>query len=299
MASNSHSAEQKNLGIAILATSFIMAVEVAGGLLYNSLALLSDAWHMFTDLLSMLLCLLAGRMALKPPTVDKTFGYYRVEVLTALANGVTLVVVALYIFYQAFVRIISPYVVEVSGMLTVALIGLVANLVSMTFLSKSIFNINIKSAFLHVAGDALSSVGVVVAAVIMFFTGWYIIDPIVSVIVGIAIVYGTGRMLREVVHILMEGTPSKIKVEAVVKTLKSVQTVVDVHDAHIWSITSYVHYLSAHVVVSRNGYEESGKVLNELKEKIRERHGIRHTTIQLETAGYEEVGEVHSNLYPT
>jgi cobalt-zinc-cadmium efflux system protein len=299
MTSESHRSEQKNLGIAILATTLIMGVEIAGGLLYHSLALLSDAWHMFTDVLSMLLCFLAGMMALKPPTADKTFGYHRVEVLSALANGVTLVVVALYIFYEAFLRILSPHVVEVSGMLIVALIGLIANIVSMTYLSKSIFNINIKSAFLHVVGDTLSSVGVVLAAIIMFFTGWYIIDPIVSIIVGVAIIYGTLRMLREVIHILMEGTPSKIKVAEVIKTLKAVPSVVDVHDAHIWSITSYVHYLSAHVVVDGDGYNESGRVLNELKEKIRERHGINHTTIQLETAGYEEVGEVHSNSYPS
>ena len=297
MTNESHRVEQKNLGVAILATTLIMVVEVAGGLWYNSLALLSDAWHMFTDLLSLLLCFLAGVMALRPPTADKTFGYYRVEVLSALANGVTLVVVVLYIFYEAFLRIISPHEVEVPGMLLVALIGLIANLVSMTFLSKSVFNINIKSAFLHVAGDALSSVGVVVAAVIMFFTGWYIIDPIVSMIIGLVIAFGTLRMLREVVHILMEGAPSRIKLEEVVRTLKAVPGVVDVHDAHIWSVTSYVHYLSSHVVVTRNGYEDSGKVLNELKEKIRERHGIKHTTIQLETAGYEEVGEVHQNPY--
>jgi cobalt-zinc-cadmium efflux system protein len=299
MASESHGAEQKNLGIAILATSLIMAVEVAGGLLYHSLALLSDAWHMFTDVLSLLLCFLAGIMALRPPTADKTFGYHRVEVLSALANGVTLVGVALYIFYEAFLRILSPHKVEVSGMLIIAFIGLIANVVSMTYLSKSVFNINIKSAFLHIVGDTLSSVGVVIAAIIMLFTGWYVIDPIVSIIVGIAVIYSTLRMLREVTHILMEGTPSKIKLQEVVKTLKTISSVVDVHDVHIWSITSYVHYLSAHVVVNGDGYNDSGRVLNELKEKIKERHGIKHTTIQLETAGYEEVGEVHSNSYPT
>ncbi len=294
MVSESHSAEQKNLGIAIIATSVIMAVEIAGGLWYGSLALMSDAWHMFTDLLSLFLCFLAGRMALRSPTLDKTFGYYRVEVLSALANGVTLVIVSLYIFYQAFERIMYPHEVEVGGMLIIALIGLAANLVSITFLSKSIFNINVKSAFIHVVGDALSSLGVVVAGIIMFFTGWYVIDPVVSVIIGAVIVYSTSKMLREVVHILMEGAPSNIRLEDVIKTLKSVSGVVDAHDAHIWSITSYVHYLSAHVVVTRNGYENTGKTLNELKDRIKERHGIKHTTIQLETAGYEEVGEVHS-----
>jgi cobalt-zinc-cadmium efflux system protein len=294
MGSESHGAEQKNLEIAIAATSLIMAVEVIGGIWYNSLALLSDAWHMLTDLLSMLLCFLAGRMVLRPPTAEKTFGYYRVEVLAALANGITLVLVALYIFYEAFQRILFPRTVEVLGMLTIAIIGLVANLVSMTFLSRSIFNINIKSAFLHVMGDALSSIGVVIAAIIMYFTKWYIVDPIISIIIGTIIMFGTSKMLREVIHILMEGTPSRIKLQEVVKTLKSVPNVVDVHDAHVWSVTSYVHYLSAHVIVTRNGYEDTGKVLNELKNKIKEKHGIRHTTIQLETASYEEVGDVHS-----
>jgi cobalt-zinc-cadmium efflux system protein len=299
MTGGSHAAEQKNLGIAILATSLIMAVEVAGGLLYHSLALLSDAWHMFTDILSMLLCFLAGVMASRPPTVDKTFGYHRVEVLSALANGIALVVVVLYIFYEAFLRILSPRQVQVSGMLTVAIIGLIANLVSMTFLSKSVFNINIRSAFLHVVGDALSSVGVVIAATIMFFTGWYIVDPIASMIVGLGIMYGASRMLRDVIHILMEGTPSKIKLNEVVNTLKTVPSVVDVHDAHIWSITSYVHYLSAHVIVDRDGYDDSGRLLNDLKERIKKRHGITHTTIQLEKEDYDEIGEVHPNLCPS
>jgi len=299
MATHSNHADQRNLGIAMLATAVIMAVEVAGGLLFNSLALLSDAWHMFTDLLSMILCFVAGVMALRPPTIDKTFGYYRVEVLSALANGVALVAVVLYIFYEAIQRIIKPHTVEVSGMLLVAVVGLVANLVSMTFLSKSTFNINIKSAFLHVIGDALSSAGVVVAAIVMYYTDWYIIDPIVSMIVGVTIIFGTSRMLREVVHILMEGAPSRIKLAEVIETLKAVPGVVDVHDAHVWSITSYVHYLSAHVVVDQDGHNDSGRVLNELKEKIKERHGIGHTTVQLEKEDYEEVGEVHSNNYST
>jgi cobalt-zinc-cadmium efflux system protein len=184
-------------------------------------------------------------------------------------------------------------------MLTVAIIGLIANLVSMTFLSKSVFNINIRSAFLHVVGDALSSVGVVIAATIMFFTGWYIVDPIASMIVGLGIMYGASRMLRDVIHILMEGTPSKIKLNEVVNTLKTVPSVVDVHDAHIWSITSYVHYLSAHVIVDRDGYDDSGRLLNDLKERIKKRHGITHTTIQLEKEDYDEIGEVHPNLCPS
>ena len=294
-ARRTHEDEQRSLKIAIAITVGIMALEIAGGLISNSLSLFSDALHMFTDASALALCYLAGEMARRPPTADKTFGYYRVEVLSAFVNGVTLVGAAAYIFYEAGRRLLVPAEVEGLGMLIVTVIGLAANLLAMTVLERSMLGLNVRSAFLHILGDALSSVGVLIAAVIIFFTRWYIVDPIMSIAVGVVIIYGTGRMLREVLHILMEGVPSKISLEEVKDTIMSVPGIVEVHDLHIWSITSYMHSLTAHVVVRREEMENLNEILNGVKKEIEERYGIRHTTIQVEAEDYEEIGVVHGN----
>jgi len=288
--------EQRNLKIAIAVTSAIMALEVVGGLVSNSLALISDAWHMFTDLLGLCLCLLAGTMALKPPTSGKTYRYYRVEILSALANGITLVAVASYIFYEAYMRILRGAEVKTLEMITIAAISLAANLLSATVLYERTLNLNAKAAFLHVVGDALSSFGVVAAGVIMFFTHWFLIDSIVSIMVGAVIVFGTGKMLREVLNILLEGTPRGIRLGEVVQTIKSINGIVDIHDLHVWSITSYMHYLSAHLVVRREELGGIDEILNEVKKALAERYRINHSTLQVEAEGYKEVGEVHSTV---
>jgi len=296
MATAGRGKELTNLKIAIAITSSIMALEIIGGFLSNSLALISDAWHMFTDLLGLCLCLLAGTVAVKPPTSGKTYGYYRVEILSALANGITLVVVASYIFYQAYVRILTGAEVKTLEMITIAAIGLIANISSATVLYERMLNLNVKAAFLHVVGDALSSIGVVAAGVIMFFTHLYLIDSIVSIIVGAVIVFGTGKMLREVLNILLEGVPRGISLGEVIQTIKSVEGIVDVHDVHVWSITSYMHYLSAHLVVRRNELPRIDEVLNEVKRALAERYRIDHSTLQIEAEGYVEIGEVHNTV---
>jgi len=293
MATSDRGKEQRNLKIAIAITSAIMALEIVGGFVSNSLALISDAWHMFTDLLGLCLCLLAGTMALKPPTSGKTYGYYRVEILSALANGITLVVVASYILYEAYMRILVGAEVKTLEMITIAVIGLIANVLSATVLYERMLNLNVKAAFFHVLGDALSSVGVVAAGIIMFFTHWYLIDSIVSIIVGAVIVFGTGKMLREVLNILLEGTPRGISLGKVIQTIKSIEGIVDIHDVHIWSITSYMHYLSAHLIVRRNELGRIDEILNEVKKALGERYRISHSTLQIEAEGYKEVGEVH------
>lgn len=296
MATVDRGKEQRNLKIAIAITSAIMALEFVGGFVSNSLALISDAWHMFTDLLGLCLCLLAGTMALKPPTSGKTYGYYRVEILSALANGITLVVVASYIFYEAYMRILTGAEVKTLEMVTIAVIGLIANLLSATVLYERMLNLNVKAAFLHVVGDTLSSVGVVAAGIIMFFTHRYLIDSIVSIVVGAVIVFGTGKMLREVLNILLEGTPRGIILGKVVQTIKSIEGIVDIHDVHVWSMTSYMHYLSAHLVVRRKELGRIDEILNEVKKALAERYRINHSTLQIEAEGYKEVGEVHDTV---
>jgi cobalt-zinc-cadmium efflux system protein len=285
--------EQKKLKLAIITTGSLVVLEVFGGIISNSLALLSDAWHMFVDASALATCFLAGELSSKNPTSDKTFGYHRVEILSALANGVLLVVLSAYIFYEAIQRLFLPAQVKGLEMLVITTIGLVGNALSMGILSGGVRGLNVKAALLHVTSDALSSVGAIVAGLVIIFTNWYPVDPIVSIMTGSFIVYGSVKMLREVLHILLEGVPISINLNDVVGTMMSVSGVKEVHDVHIWSITSYRHYLSAHLVLRNDVLSNVGEVLNETKRLIDEKYGIRHTTIQVEPESYEEVGEVH------
>lgn len=293
MLEKEHEAEQRSLKVAISITIGIMILEMLGGYFSNSLSLFSDAWHMFTDASALILCFISGKIALKPPTQDKTFGYYRIEILSALINGLSLLVVVVYIFYESILRLIFP--VEVNGfeMLIITIIGLFANLISMVVLEKGMHGLNVKSAFLHVLGDTLSSVGVVGASVIIYFTQWFSVDPLMSIMVGVIILYTTSKMLKEVIHILLEGAPSSIRLDDVVKTILAVEGAKEVHDIHVWSITSYIHNLTAHLVVNRENQHDIDGILNEIKNRISDEYGITHTTIQIETEDYQEVGYVH------
>jgi len=290
---DSHEREQMSLKIAIAVTTGIMMLELIGGISSNSLALISDAWHMFTDASALIMCFLAGELSLKPPDSNRTFGYHRVEILSALVNGTTLVALALFIFYEAINRLFFPAEVKGLEMLIITIVGLIANIFSMTILSKGMMRLNVKSAFMHVASDALSSIGVLTAAMIILYTNWYLADPIVSIAVGLTVMHSTIKMLKEVLQILLEGVPSKINVGDVVTTIKGIPGIIDVHDVHIWSITSYMHVLSAHVVVGKGSLNSIGEILNETKRKIDEKYGISHTTLQVEPEAYDEVGEVH------
>jgi len=284
-------AEQRNLVVAIVLTASIMGVEVIGGVISNSLALLSDAWHMFADLMALVLCYIAGTISIRPATWDKSYGYYRVEILAALVNGATLVMVAVFIFYEAGQRILSLSSVHSVPMLVVSVIGLGANLASMTVMSRRMLSLNVKAAFLHVLSDALSSIGVIAGAIIIYFTSLFIVDAIIGIAIGIVIIYGTSRMLRTVIHILLEGTPRHIDPKKVVDKLKGIEGVVDVHDVHVWSITSYVHTLTAHMVLNGRLKDTNG-LLNQVKLILDKDFGISHSTIQLEREGYQEVGHV-------
>ena len=285
--------EQRSLKIAIVITAGITLLEIVGGLLSNSIALFSDAWHMFTDTSALALCFVASKVIPIPPTKEKTFGYFRVDVLSALINGITLIAVVSFIFIQSIDRIISPSEVKSSEMLVVSAIGLFANLASMTILQKSMLSLNVESAFLHVLNDTLSSIGVIAAGIVIFFTRLYIVDALMGIIIGITIVYNTTKMLRHVLRVLLEAAPPSIDFDEVVEELKGVEGVKDVHDLHMWSITSYIHYLTAHIVVSRDSIEEVNKILNEAKNLIQRKYGVRNTTFQVEVEGYKEIGEVH------
>ena len=207
---------RKDLLIALSITLLMMIAEVIGGLLSNSLALLSDAGHMLTDNLALLLSFFAMKFATMPATEKRTFGFYRLEILAALINGIILALISLYIIYEAYLRLINPQPVEGTLMLIVASIGLIANIIGAFILVKhSHANLNIRGAYLHILGDALSSIGVVIGGVIILFSGWYLIDPLLSILISLVIIYGAWVLVKESVSILLESVPSLMKIERV------------------------------------------------------------------------------------
>jgi cobalt-zinc-cadmium efflux system protein len=271
----------KRLGIVLATTGAYLLAEVVGGLVTGSLALLADAGHMLTDVAGLALALVAIKFAARPATPEKTYGFYRVEILAALANAVLLIGISLYILYEAYLRFRSPPKVESATMLIVAAVGMAVNLLGMWVLrSGSKDSLNMKGAYFEVLSDLLTSLGVIVAAIIMWTTGWYLADPILSAGIGLFIFPRTWLLLKEAVGILLEGTPSDINLAALREAMTSLEGVAGVHDLHVWSLTSAVNAMSAHVVV-RDGmaYDE---VLQRLQEHITSTFNIGHVTLQME-----------------
>lgn len=275
---------KQSLMIAMAVTSGILLAELIGGFLTNSLALLSDAAHMLSDVAALGLSLLAIWFAGKRATLQRTFGFYRAEVLAALLNGVTLVLVSLFIFQEAYDRFRNPPEVKSGLMLAVAAVGLIANLVSAWVLSRGDshkHNLNVRGALLHVIGDALGSVGAIGAGLIMMYTGWYYADPLVSVVIGILVLLSSWRLLRDTVHVLLEGVPVEIDLKELKQTMLEVQGVLHVHDLHVWTVSSKFISMSGHVKIHEGS--DSQLILRELTQLLRSRFGLSHTTIQIET----------------
>lgn len=271
------------LVIALAIVAGIMVVEIIGGLLSDSLALLGDAGHMLVDALALGLTLFAFSIAKRPSTLTRTYGYHRIEIMAALANGSILVLVSAFIFYEAYGRFLEPPEVKTPLMLLVAVIGLIANLASIVLLRKSSREtLNVKAAFWHILGDTISSVGVIAGGVIITFTGWEIVDPIIATIIGCIILWGAVRLVRDSVDILMESVPKHIQVERVIDILKSVAGVEDVHDIHVWTITSGIHALSAHLLIRDQMVSRSAEVVEAVNRSLAEQFSITHTTLQLE-----------------
>jgi cobalt-zinc-cadmium efflux system protein len=259
----SSSLHQRNLLIALFVTGTIMVAEVIGGLLSNSLALLSDAGHMLMDILALLLSFFALRFATRPATERQTFGFYRLEILAALINGTVLLGLSLFIFYEAYQRFIEPREIKGLLMLGVAAIGLGANMVSALVLrAGSHKSLNVKGAFLHVIGDLLSSVGVIIGGAIILLTGWERVDAIISFVI---------------VHILLESTPKDVGLHEVIREVKAIEGVRDLHHVHLWTITSGIYALSAHVLIEDQMTSRSSQILEDINS-----FNIDHTTIQFE-----------------
>jgi len=271
------------LKITLCLVLVIMVAEVIGGVFSNSLALLSDAGHMLTDALALGLSLFAIALARRPATSTRTFGYHRAEIMAALANGTILILVSAYIFYEAYQRFSVLPEVKTPLMLIVAVIGLAVNLVGLFLLRRgSRKSINVRAAFWHIIGDTLSSVGVIIAGVIIYFTGWYVVDPILAVVIGVVILWGAVRIVRESVDILLESVPAHVKIEDVIAAVKTVPGVEDLHDVHIWTITSGIYALSAHLNIADQTVSQSCDVLTQVNELLAKDFNITHTTLQLE-----------------
>ncbi len=278
---------KRKLAIVFGLTTTYMVAEVIGGLLTNSLALLADAGHMLTDAGALGLALLAIWFAQRPATPEKSYGYYRAEILAALTNGAVLLFISAYILYEAWRRLQNPPAVLSWPMFVVATIGLVVNLTGMWLLSDaSDKSLNIRGAYLEVLSDMLGSLGTIAASVIMMTTGWYRVDPIIGAGIGLFILPRTWTLLKQVTHILMEGTPAHIELKTVEEAMKRVKGVKAVHDLHVWTITSGIDAMSAHITVEDTS--QGDRILAELQYVLKDQFQIEHTTIQLEEERCEE-----------
>ncbi|HIE65572.1 MAG: cation diffusion facilitator family transporter [Nitrospira sp.] len=279
------SVARRKLFWAILLTGVVMVIEVIGGVISNSLALLSDAGHMLTHLLALSISFLAVMFSSQPATRKKTFGFYRLEILAALLNGFLLLVVTVWIFYHAYQRFYAPEPVASLEMMAVAFIGLVTNLVTVFLLKPSTEkSINFKSAFLHIMGDTLSSGGVVLAAGVIYFTDWWFLDPLVSVAISLLILYWSFRLIMDSIDILLEATPKEIDPDRVAEAVQVIEEVRDVHDVHVWTLTSGMYALSAHVAVRDMPLKDTTHLLRKINFLLCQRFKIGHAAIQLEAA---------------
>jgi cobalt-zinc-cadmium efflux system protein len=277
-------APRRSLAIVFVLITGFMVVEVAGGLLTGSLALLADAGHMLSDSASLGLALFAAWLAGRPPTPNRSFGYKRAEILAALANGVTLVAVSVWIFFEAYRRLQEPPEILGGWMLAVAVVGLVVNLVGAFILSRSGGeSLNVQGALRHVIADVLGSVGAIVAALIILLTGWRYADPLISVLIALLILGSSWKLLRDSVSILLEQAPRGLDVNEVGERMVAVPGVEEVHDLHVWTITSGFPALSAHVLVS--GDEDCHERRRELEKVLYSDFGIEHTTLQVDHVG--------------
>ena len=285
------SRNSKRLLVVFGLTSFYFLVEVVGGLLTKSLALLADAGHMLTDVAGVGLALLAIRFAARPATQARTYGFYRAEILAALTNAVVLVGISLYILYEAYQRFISPPKVDSGAMLGVAVVGLAVNVAGMMILrAGSSESLNMKGAYFEVLSDMLTSIGVIIAAIVMLTTGWYYADPLISAGIGLFILPRTWALMKEAVGVLLEGVPSDVDLAVLRETLGSVPGVVGVHDLHVWSLTSGVNAMSVHVVLAEGASHV--EVLSAVRETIATSSKIGHITVQTEPPGWE-AAETH------
>lgn len=286
---------RRDLRLAMLTTAATFALEFAGGVFSNSLALLSDSAHVLSDVIAMAIALFALGLALRPSTAKRTFGYHRAEVFAAFLNGALLLAMALLIFSEAYKRLLSPQPVESGEVLAIAFIGLLSNLF-VVFKLHGHGNLNVRSALYHAAGDALSSVGVIASAIGMMLTGYYALDAFVSLFIVVIILYGAYKVLRTSLHILFESSPYGIGADRVCRALGSVPGVKGAHDVHVWCVCSDITYVTAHIVMRDMKLSRAQKLAEKIDKKLRKELGVSHTALQMETPGNGHVSEETCNI---
>jgi cobalt-zinc-cadmium efflux system protein len=284
--------ERKKLALTLVVTAVILLAEAIGGWLSHSLALLSDAGHMFSDLVSQGLALAALAIATRPADARRTYGWYRLEILAALLNGLILLLLTAGILWSGVHRLRAPVEIHTTPMLIIAGVGLLANLIG-AWLLHDAESLNAKGAYLHILFDTLSSVAVLIGGAIMWLAhGLYWLDPALSMLISVVIVWSAILLVREAVDVLLETVPRSIDLDGVAKKMKGIEGVNEVHDLHIWTITSGMYALSAHIVVRGEHPESNDALMNKVKAMLLADFSIAHTTLQLESEGHEHVGHV-------
>ncbi len=291
---------ERALRIALTLTATYLIAEVVGGFVTGSLALLSDAAHMLTDVAALGIALVAIRFSKRPADKKRTFGYYRFEILAAAVNAAVLFLVAFYILWEAWKRFQEPPEIQSGWMLGVAALGFMVNLLSMRVLQAgSSQSLNMKGAYLEVWSDLLGSVAVIAGALVIQFTGWWQVDPIFAVLIGLWVLPRTWTLLSESVNILLEGVPEGIELEQIDASLRALPGVQDVHDLHVWAITSGKHSLTAHLVLDEAGVQSEQEVLQAAREVLEREFDMTHTTVQVETWGICAPEDADCNLGAT
>jgi cobalt-zinc-cadmium efflux system protein len=290
-------AAERRLWTALGVSLLIVAVEVTGGLVGQSLALLSDSAHVLTDVLTVGIAILTLRLGRMRHTPKHTFGYHRAEIFAALVNGSTLIAVALVIIYEAYLRLQQPPTVQGPLVLGVATLGLLGNFVMAGLLAPSRkTSLNVRGAFLHSVGDTLSSVSVIVSSLVVILSGYYAIDPIAAGLIGLLIIRSAYGLVRDSSNILLESTPKGFQLEKIAETIKSVEGVKGVHDLHVWTITSGLYALSGHITVESNGIVEGSAIIGRVSAKLKESFGIEHVTLQMEKETLENIQREDTTL---
>jgi len=278
----------RRLLLSVIITVAFVIGEAVAGYFSNSLALLSDAGHNFADALALVLSFYGLWIAQRPSSAKRTFGYHRVGILTALVNAVALVVIALLIFWEAISRLRQPEPVHSTPMIVVSLLAVLMNTVISLWLRKAAkSDLNVRSAFMHMVGDGVSAVGVVIAGIVVAFTGASIADPVVSLLIGLLILWSSWAILKESVNVLLEGIPEGMEMETVERTIGTVAGVLAVHDLHVWTVGSGMVCCSCHISVEEQSVRSGENVLRAVAEKLEHEFGISHSTIQVEVEGCE------------
>ncbi|HSL29773.1 MAG TPA: cation diffusion facilitator family transporter [Anaerolineales bacterium] len=302
----------RRLSLALFLTLAFVVIEAGAGIFANSLALLTDAAHNLTDVIALALTWFAVRITSQPANARRTYGYHRAGILVALLNSTTLVLISLGIFFEAYRRFMAPPEVESGILIGVGLVAVVINLVTALLIHRgSEHDLNLRSAFIHLMGDVISTVGAVIAGVIIYFTGANWLDPFVSVLIGFLILYNAWGILRDAVDILLEATPRDVNIKEMVKDIAAVDGVLGIHDIHVWSLTQSLRTMSAHILTDDLHISAGGNIQRQINEVLRHRYNISHATLQLECVdcfpeglycdlnGNTHLDHEHSHVHPS